>query len=193
MFLHFWVCLIDNKFNVELIIRSGSVVKSHLWWLSFYRTLFQPIIIMVNRQLSEKNEEIEVAKPRKGGGEEFLKGWFRKVGGSCVSAEAMRGGLDLPALMTHWLPWVKPYQALQERHPPSHPNSLIPSMDEESHNHAIAVDEEEVIAGIRSFGKDSAVGPDWLRSQHLKYIISVECAWSPSITSCSDSLVLYRG
>ncbi len=171
MFLHFWVCLID-KFNVELIIRS--VVKSHLWWLSFYRTLFQPIIIMVNRQLSEKNEEIEVAKPRKGG-EEFLKGWFRKVGGSCVSAEAMRGGLDLPALMTHWLPWVKPYQALLERHPPSHPNSLIPSMDEESHNHAIAVDEEEVIAGIRSFGKvqlGDQIGLD-LNIWNISYLLSV--------------------
>ena len=66
------------------------------------------------------------------------------------------------------------YQALLERHPSPHPNTVIPPIDDAMSDHVISVDEREVTLGIRSFKRGSAGGPDGLRPQHLKDMISVE-------------------
>ena len=58
------------------------------------------------------------------------------------------------------------FEALKGKHPPPHPDTIIPSV-EESHQ-CLSVSEEEVEQAIRSFPMSSAGGPDGLRPQHLK-------------------------
>ena len=50
------------------------------------------------------------------------------------------------------------YQALLERHPSPHPNTVIPPIDDAMSDHVISVDEREVTLGIRSFNRGSAGG-----------------------------------
>ena len=64
------------------------------------------------------------------------------------------------------------FQALLERHPSPHPDSEISPIDEEVST-IVTVSEEEVSRGISSFRKGSAGGPDGLRPQHLKDMVSV--------------------
>ena len=66
------------------------------------------------------------------------------------------------------------YEALLERHPPPHPDSMIPSMEEvlQDRNFTMAVSEEEILQAICSFPRDSVGGPDGLRPQHLKDMVS---------------------
>lgn len=75
------------------------------------------------------------------------------------------------------------YQALLERHPPPHPNSVIPPIDEAMSSNAISVDEGEVVSAIRSFKRGSAGGPDGLRPQHLTDMVSIECGHQPALTA----------
>ena len=65
------------------------------------------------------------------------------------------------------------FQALLERHPSPHPDSEISPIDEEVST-IMTVSEEEVGRGISSFRKGSAGGPDGLRPQHLKDMLSVD-------------------
>ena len=64
------------------------------------------------------------------------------------------------------------FQALLERHPSPHPDSEISPIDEEVST-IMTVSEEEVSRGISLFRKGSAGGPDGLRPQHLKDMVSV--------------------
>ena len=64
------------------------------------------------------------------------------------------------------------YLALLERHPQPHPGSVIPPVDAEVS--AIRVDCYEVRRSVRSFKRGSAGGPDGLRPQHLKDMLSTE-------------------
>ena len=64
------------------------------------------------------------------------------------------------------------YEALQERHPPPHPDAFIPPIEEAGQHHSVTVAVEEVLQTIRSFPKASAGGPDGLRPQHLKDMMS---------------------
>ena len=61
--------------------------------------------------------------------------------------------------------------ALRSKHPPPHPNSCIPPVPEEFAP-AIQVSEEEIAHAISSFPNGSSGGPDGLRPQHLKDLIS---------------------
>ena len=62
---------------------------------------------------------------------------------------------------------------LQEKHPDSHPNSLLPPPPENTNNtpHLIAT-REDTKQGIRSFRNGSGGGPDRLLPQHLKDLTS---------------------
>ncbi len=60
------------------------------------------------------------------------------------------------------------FEALQQKHPPSHPDSSIPPLAETADPPTITVSEEEIVHAIRSFPNDSAGGPEGLRPQHLK-------------------------
>ena len=60
------------------------------------------------------------------------------------------------------------FEALKERHPDPHPESIIAPIKESQGHHAICVTKEEVAKAIRSFPKSSAGSPDGLRPQHLK-------------------------
>ena len=62
------------------------------------------------------------------------------------------------------------YEVLLERHPPPHPDAFIPPIEEAGQHHSVTV--EEVLQAIRSFPKASAGGPDGLRPQHLKDMMS---------------------
>ena len=64
------------------------------------------------------------------------------------------------------------FQVLLERHPSPHPDSEISPIDEELSTF-MTVSEEEISRGISSFRKGSAGGPDGLRPQHLKDMVSV--------------------
>ena len=61
--------------------------------------------------------------------------------------------------------------ALREKHPAPHPDSNIPPVPVEGQG-ALEVTVEEVAKAIRSFPCGSAGGPDGLRPQHLKDMIS---------------------
>ena len=61
--------------------------------------------------------------------------------------------------------------ALIEKHPAPHPDSNIPPVPVEGQG-ALEVTVEEVAKAIRSFPCGSAGGPDGLRPQHLKDMIS---------------------
>ena len=64
------------------------------------------------------------------------------------------------------------FEALQEKHPSPHPDSSIPPSAESSQQCTLIATEEEVIRAIHSFPKGSAGGPDGLRPQHLKDMLS---------------------
>ena len=66
------------------------------------------------------------------------------------------------------------FEALLERHPPPPPDSIIPSMEEvmQGRGSPMVVTEGEILQAIRSFPRGSAGGPDGLRPQHLKDMIS---------------------
>ena len=75
------------------------------------------------------------------------------------------------------------YEALLERHPPLHPDSIIPMVEEASQDHSytpIRVTEEEIVQAILSFPKDSTGGPDGLKPQHLKDMMSEDVAVTSS-------------
>ena len=61
-------------------------------------------------------------------------------------------------------------EALKGKHPPPHPDSTIPSADQDPQH--LTISEEDVAQAIRSFPKSSAGGPDGLRPQHLKDMLS---------------------
>lgn len=61
--------------------------------------------------------------------------------------------------------------ALQSKHPPPHPNSCIPPPPE--HVPTIQVSEKEIARAISTFSNGSSDGPDGLRPQHLKDLISI--------------------
>ena len=64
------------------------------------------------------------------------------------------------------------FQALQEKHSPPHPDTSIPSITELQPQHTIIVAVEKVARAIQSFPTSSAGGPDGLRPQHLKDMLS---------------------
>ena len=61
------------------------------------------------------------------------------------------------------------FEALKQKHPPSHPDTAIPSLVEESSD--IKVSEKEILQAIKSFPNSSSGGPDGLKPRHLKDII----------------------
>ena len=64
------------------------------------------------------------------------------------------------------------FAALQDKHPPLHLNSAIPSLQEDFLPHPISVTAKDIMKAICSFSNGSAGGPDGLRPQHLKDMIS---------------------
>ena len=63
-------------------------------------------------------------------------------------------------------------EALKSKHPAPHPDTKIPTPPDAS-NVPVQIAEEEVARAVRSFPNGSAGGPDGLRPQHLKDLISV--------------------
>ena len=63
------------------------------------------------------------------------------------------------------------YTALQQKHPPPHPDTSIPPCPDNLPN-PISVSEDDIAQAIRSFPSGSAGGPDGLRPQHLKDMIA---------------------
>ena len=63
---------------------------------------------------------------------------------------------------------------LKDKHPPPHPDTKFqdPPPAGEHITDALSVSEADVVKAIKSFPNDSAVGPDGLRPQHLKDMIS---------------------
>ena len=62
--------------------------------------------------------------------------------------------------------------ALKSKHPAAHLNTKIPTPPDAS-NVPVPIAEEEVTRAVRSFPNGSSGGPDGLRPQHLKDLISV--------------------
>ena len=62
--------------------------------------------------------------------------------------------------------------ALKSKHPAPHPDTKIP-MPPDASNVPVPIAEEEVARAVHSFPNGSAGGPDGLRPQHLKDLISV--------------------
>ena len=62
--------------------------------------------------------------------------------------------------------------ALWEKHPLPHPDSAIPLVSTEDQPRPVQVSEDELARTICSFTRGSAGGPDALRPQHLKEMIS---------------------
>ena len=77
------------------------------------------------------------------------------------------------------------FAALQDKHPSPHPDSVIPPLqaDLQSHFISISVMKEDIVRAVRSFPNGSAGGPDGLRPQHLKDMIS------PSAVDCCQALL----
>ena len=71
------------------------------------------------------------------------------------------------------------FEALKAKHPPSHPQTALPPVNDNLQISIVTV--EEIIQAIHSFPKSSAGGPDGLRPQHLKDMMSVDI-------SCLDLL-----
>ena len=67
--------------------------------------------------------------------------------------------------------------ALKSKHPAPHPDTKI-SMPPDASNVPVPIAEEEVARAVRSFPNGSAGGPDGLRPQHLKDLISVSAGRS---------------
>ena len=63
------------------------------------------------------------------------------------------------------------FAALQDKHPKLHPNSAIPSLQEDFLPYPIPVTAKDIVKAIRSFTNGSVGGPDGLKPQHLKYMI----------------------
>ena len=63
------------------------------------------------------------------------------------------------------------YRALMEKHPSLHPDSSIPGCPP-AQSGCFDISEEELVRAIYSFPAGSAGGPDGLRPQHLKDLIS---------------------
>ena len=61
--------------------------------------------------------------------------------------------------------------SLTSKHPPLHPNSIIPPPSDLSEFNATSVSEELIARAILSFPNGSLGGPDGLRPQHLKDLI----------------------
>ena len=64
---------------------------------------------------------------------------------------------------------VATLEALKGKHPPPHPDSIIPSADQTSQH--LTISGEDITQAILSFPKSSAGGPDGLRPHHLKDIV----------------------
>ena len=71
------------------------------------------------------------------------------------------------------------FEALKAKHPPSHPQTALLPVDDNLQISIVTV--EEIIQANHSFPKSSAGGPDGLRPQHLKDMMSVDI-------SCLDLL-----
>ena len=63
-------------------------------------------------------------------------------------------------------------ELLNERHPPRYPNSKNPPESAKNTCCSIEVTSSEVLAAIHSFPAGSAGGPDGLRPQHLKDVVT---------------------
>ena len=66
---------------------------------------------------------------------------------------------------------------LQEKHPPSCPDSLFPPLDTQSAPSTMSTD---VIQAVLSFPTGSAGGPDGLRPQHLKDLVTYSLSEGPN-------------
>ena len=62
------------------------------------------------------------------------------------------------------------------KHPPPHPQSIIPPCPTSSDASHITLSEEDILRSIMSFPNGSAGGPDGLRPQHLKDLISTSAS-----------------
>jgi len=130
----------------------------------------------VNRQLNEEADPQVTVRPRQRGRKapkDDVAKLAERVSEKLEDGD-FKGAVRLASSDSTLAPMNEStYQALLERHPSPHPDSLIPPIDDEMSSHAITVDEGEVIQAIRSFKRGSAGGPDGLRPQHLKDMISV--------------------
>ena len=63
--------------------------------------------------------------------------------------------------------------ALHDEHPLLHPDSAIPSLQEDFQLHPISVTAKDIMKAIHFFPNGFAGSPDGLRSQHLKDMISL--------------------
>ena len=73
---------------------------------------------------------------------------------------------------------------LREKHPLPHPDSAIPLVSTEDHPMPVQVSEDEVARAICSFPCGSAGGPDVLRPQHLKNMISKSALGGGQMQHC---------
>ena len=76
------------------------------------------------------------------------------------------------------------FAALQEKHFPSHPDSIFPPLQEDFLSNSISASDEDIIKAIRSFPNGSAGGPDGLRPQHLKDMIDSSAGWPSGSPPC---------
>lgn len=58
------------------------------------------------------------------------------------------------------------FEALQQKHPPPHPDTYIPPLGDQPLPTAMSI--QEIFNAIWSFHTGSSGGPDGLRPQHLK-------------------------
>ena len=75
------------------------------------------------------------------------------------------------------------FTALQYKHPPPHPDSVVMPLHVDLQPPSISVNEDDIVRAIRSFPNGSAGGPDGLKPQHLKDMIG------PSAVDCSQALL----
>ena len=80
--------------------------------------------------------------------------------------------------------------SLREKHLPPHPQSIIPPCPTSSDASHITLSEEDILRSIMSFPNGSAGGPDGLRPQHLKDLISTSAgAGGPVLLRALTDLV----
>ena len=83
-----------------------------------------------------------------------------------------RGAVRLASSDDRLAPFTQPtFEALQAKHPPPHPDTIIPQPP--SSQSSLQIEPSAVTHAIRSFPAGSAGGPDLLRPQHLKDLLQV--------------------
>ena len=75
------------------------------------------------------------------------------------------------------------FTALQDKHRPPHPDSVIVPLHVDLQPPSISVNEDDIVRAIRSFPNGSAGGPDGLKPQQLKDM------FGPSAVDCSQALL----